>query len=255
MITLRDVQGHWVRDWIKAPDFEDHTTRVHWIQVGEDYADVRVPLARPKLGASQCLADLDVATLLDLAQAEGFAGHVFLKENTCTWVREINWHGTPEGTDIGAISFDEIGKMIEAGVEADYTELWQNRDGAPEASFRFATAAYAGQLVVRGAEFVLAIGSRDKPNSKQALMDLNAGSVSEHVRQLFDGVHAVGEWRDGTAVARLATQPFCEGLPVASLQGDAVVWHRIAFDGLLEDVPMTCVRPDPNTQLEEGVSA
>ena len=79
MIRPGDVQGHWVRTWIKAPGFEDHTTRVHWMQAGLDYADVRIPLERPDTRSAACLADLPAAVLRDLARAEGFSGHVTLE--------------------------------------------------------------------------------------------------------------------------------------------------------------------------------
>ena len=40
MITLADVQGHWRRDWLKAPGFSDTTTHVHWMQCGTLFADM-----------------------------------------------------------------------------------------------------------------------------------------------------------------------------------------------------------------------
>ena len=130
MISPADIQGHWVRQWIKAPGFEDHTTRVHWKQVGLNYADLRIPRARPDLTGAAALSDLPAAALLDLAQAEGFAGQVTLSGDHCTWHREINWHGPSEAQDVGAIRFDDDGQMIETGVHADYAELWQPNPGA-----------------------------------------------------------------------------------------------------------------------------
>ena len=44
MIDSSDVQAHWRRLWIRAPGFEDADTRVHWMQCGALYADIRVPL-------------------------------------------------------------------------------------------------------------------------------------------------------------------------------------------------------------------
>ena len=124
MITQADIQGHWVRNWIKAPGFEDHSTRVHWMQAGGLYADIRIPADRPDLSGASSLSALSPDHLLSLGQAEGFAGHVTLDGDHCTWEREINFHGTPDSLDVGAIHFDAQGSMIETGVHADYSELW-----------------------------------------------------------------------------------------------------------------------------------
>ncbi|MDF1728619.1 MAG: hypothetical protein P1U53_12810, partial [Sulfitobacter sp.] len=109
MITQGDLQGHWRRDWIKAPGFEDHTTRVHWLQAGALFADLRIPLERPDISGHAALADLSSAALRRLMQAEGFAGHITVDKSKCTWHREINWHGVPGQADVGLMSFDETG--------------------------------------------------------------------------------------------------------------------------------------------------
>ena len=231
MTKLGDVQGHWVRDWIKAPGFEDHTTRVHWMQAGLDFADIRVPLDRPELGAARCLAELDASALLALAQAEGFAGHVALDGANCTWHREINWHGTPEAPDIGAISFDTQGRMIEAGVLAEYTELWEQHAKAATAALRFGDGAYSGLLVTSGDVGVLGIGRKAKPASKPILDALEAGDVPEDAQLLFDGIHALCTINADAVIATLATTPFVEGTVILTLDDTAVTWHQTGFDG------------------------
>jgi len=100
MITGGDLQGHWRRDWIKAPGFEDNTTRVHWMQAGEIFVDLRVPLERPDLAGATALADLGPSTLLALTKAEGFAGRIEVVDSNCTWHRAINWHGVPEADEL-----------------------------------------------------------------------------------------------------------------------------------------------------------
>lgn len=237
MISRADIQGHWVRHWIKAPGFKDHTTRVHWMQVGLEYADVRVPLDRPAVPG--CLADLSADALLRLAAAEGFAGHVTLGGTHCTWHREINWHGVPDAIDVGDISFDAEGRMIEAGVLAEYAELWENRGAGEGQAMRFNGAGYAGFLMTRGDRFVLGIGAPEKPATGALIDALRAGHIPTDIATLFDGIHAVGHWSGSTATADLATQSMTEGRVVVTLQGDAVTWHRIGFDGQADTVEMT----------------
>lgn len=238
MITLNDIQGHWIRHWIKAPGFEDHTTHVHWMQVGAAYADVRIPADRPELSGFAALSELPAETLRQLAQAEGFAGHVTLEGTQCTWHREINWHGAPDALDVGAILFDPKGRMIETGVQADYTELWQPHAAPNGAAWRFAGAGYAGYLITHGDTFVLGVGMPDKPTTKVQLEALRSGQVPGCIALLFDGLHAVGQWSGENAVARFATQPFCEGEVVATLKSDCLIWHRTSFDGDTSQIEM-----------------
>ncbi len=236
MINLSDIQGHWVRDWIKAVSFEDHTTRVHWMQAGLDYADVRIPLERPDLGTARCLADLDAAALLALAQAEGFAGHVTLEGDNCTWHRDVNWHGTPDAPDVGEISFDAQGCMIEAGVLADYTELWELHASEVTMALRFGDGTYSGLLVMAEEVGVVGIGRATKPASKPILENLKAGDVPEDAYRLFGGIHALCQISDGSVTATLATNPFVEGTPILALNNDAVTWHQTGFDGAQTDL-------------------
>jgi len=231
VISLDDIQGHWVRDWIKAPGFEDHTTRVHWIQVGSLYADIRVPLERPDLSGAGCLADVPPATLLDLLRAEGFAGHITLSGSQCTWHREINWHGQSDELDVGALSFDPDGRLIEEGVHATYSELWSRGPEPASRAFRYSGDGYEAYLVICGTAFVLGIGRCDKPATTTCLKALKEGRVPETRAGAFDGVHAYGEWSNGEAIATLATQPFSEGQVVARLSASGLDWECIGFNG------------------------
>ena len=238
MIGEDTIQGHWVRRWIKAPDFEDDTTRVHWIQAGRDYADVRIPAKRPAHKGASCLADLSPSALTDLARAEGFAGHITLDGDNCTWHREINWHGAPDGVDVGAISFDEDGHMSETGVLADYAELWVQQATMQTTALRFLGHGYTGILVSDGAVAVLGIGRPSKPATKPIIDALNAGHVPDNVDLLFDGVHAFCRVADGLAIAALATNPMVEEHPVLSFRDNTVIWRKVGFYGDAEDVVM-----------------
>lgn len=238
MITASDIAGHWVRHWIKTPEFEDHSTRVHWMQAGLDYADVRIPVERPDLSEATCLADLTCSDLALLAHAEGFAGYVTLEGDHCTWHREINWHGPPEMPDVGAISFDDQGRLIEAGVHAAYTELWEQQATAPSTALRVEGGGYQGLLLRCGDACVLGIGQPDSAATSLLRAALEAGQLPKGIERLFDGLHAVGTWANGQMIAQLATNPFAQGQPVVTQSGHGLIWHRIGFGGTRSDIQM-----------------
>ncbi len=239
MITSDQIQGHWVRDWIKAPGFEDHTTRVHWMQAGLIYADVRIPSGRPDLNGAKCIADLPALKLSQLAEAEGFAGHTTLKDVTCTWHRAVNWHGEPSGQDIGEICFDEAGRLVEKGVLAEYTELWVQSAKSSTRAIRFSQNGLLGVLVLAGEIGVLGIGPTAKPATDPVLQALKGGTIPDQIETLFDGIHAVCRLNEsGQLTATLATNPFAEGQPILSILGDEVIWHKIGFDGTQTDICM-----------------
>ncbi|MEO0380809.1 MAG: hypothetical protein AAF252_11115 [Pseudomonadota bacterium] len=219
MITKEDLQGHWRRDWIKAPGFEDHTTRVHWMQAGDLYADIRVPLERPDLSSFTCLADVPPDLIAPLLKAEGFAGTIDVADNRCTWAREINWHGVPEVDDIGLMSFED-GALIEDGVLADYRELWQPMPAAPFRGHRVAFDGLAGILVENDIEFLIGLGPVPAPRSGLAAQ--------------FASTYAYGHWTDTEGVATLSTNPFCEGTVVLRRDG-GFTWHAPSFDGRIAD--------------------
>jgi len=227
-----------MRDWIKAPGFEDHTTRVHWMQCGLTYADVRIPLNRPDLGGVASLSDLPPLTLHTLTRAEGFAGTVSLKGDHCTWVREVNWHGQTEVTDIGHIAFDDQSRIIETGVEAEYTELWRHERDPKTQAIRFRGAGYTGFFVTVGRCFVLAIDKADRPALGHLIADLQTGEMPDDVPLLWDGLYASGTWTNGRAVATLATQPFSEGAVVLSLGSTSVMWRKTDFYGHVSEVEL-----------------
>ena len=236
MITQDEIQGHWERHWIKTPGFEDDTTRVHWMQAGFDFADVRIPLERPELKGATCLADLSPATLAALARAEGFAGRVTLGGDTCTWHREINWHGVPHDLDIGAISFDDKERMVEVGVLAEYTELWEQRATCKPRAFRFSNGTYSSVLIVAGHVGVLGIGRASKPATRPLIDALEGGRLPTGTDQLFDGLHALCRIDNGRAAAILATNPLVEGRTVLTLRDETAIWHKVGFDGGRSDI-------------------
>lgn len=230
MIDEDDLQGHWQRDWIKAPGFEDHTTRVHWMQAGALFADIRVQQDRPDLTGRHCLADLTQAELSALMAAEGFAGTITVADNSCTWRREINWHGVPEVDDIGLMSFQDAA-LIEEGVLADYSEQWQRQPTAPLRGHRLDFGDQRGVLIENDSIFLVAVGPPPSGTSVALEQALKSGDASDAaMRAHFASTYCLGRWQGTEGRATLSTNPFCEGKVVVT-RTPALQWHAVSFDG------------------------
>ena len=231
MITQEDLQGHWQRDWIKAQGFEDHTTRVHWMQAGALFVDLRIPSERPDLTGISCLADMTPPELRALMDAEGFAGHITVEDSTCTWHRQINWHGVPGQADTGLMSFDNKGGLIEDGVLAEYRELWQ---AVPQPALRGARVRCgerAGVLIENDVVFLLGMGPLPEGNTADLMAALDDGQLDiSALQRHFDGAYVLGRWDGPLGTAVLSTNPFYEG-KVALERGAKLVWHALSFDG------------------------
>ncbi|WP_299962967.1 hypothetical protein [uncultured Roseobacter sp.] len=238
MITQAELQGHWRRGWIKAPGFEDHTTRVHWLQAGALFVDLRVPLDRPQLGTARCLADLPHSILAELMLAEGFAGHTTLEKDRCTWHREINWHGQTDTPDIGQLSRD--GKtLIEDGVLADFREQWLRQETSGLRAHRIRTGTQQGVLIENDVTFAIGLGTAPLPRrSTDLIAALKAGTAqTPDIRRHFDSIYCLGEWDGPHGRAVLSTNPFCEGQLVLQ-RGEGLTWHAPGFDGDGADSPL-----------------
>jgi len=241
LIIQDHLQGHWQRDWIKAPGFEDHTTRVHWLQAGALFADLRIPFNRPEIAGLSCLADFEPQDLRLMMDAEGFAGHITVEESICTWHRAINWHGVPGQADIGLMSFDEAGGLIEDGVLAEYRELWQ---AVPQPALRgtkVSCGAMTGFLIENDATFLLGIGPIPSGTREKLIAALDSGTAEvPALVDHFASTYVLGSWDGANGIGTLATNPFYEGQVVIE-RGETLVWHSIAFDGTRDARPLLVV--------------
>jgi len=243
MITADEIQGHWRRAWLRAPGGDDTTTRVHWMQAGDVYADVRVPLDRPSMGGATCLAELPVSALAALAQAEGFAGTTSVTDSTCTWTRVINWHGATSSLDAGRLSWDREGCLVEEGVYATYAELWTRPADEPTRAEIFAAGSARAYLVTVGQAFVLGFGWLDAPLRAPVVAALADGHRHADVPALFEGAHALGHWSDAGAVADLATNPFMEGHPILTRTENGVALRIVTVEGATRIHQLAAVAP------------
>jgi hypothetical protein len=218
VISADDIQGHWRRNWLRAPGFEDTTTRVHWVQAGRWCADIRVPLIRPDVAKAGALAALSGPDLAMLLSAEGFAGHTTLAGDVCTWHRSWNWRGFPCPVDAGTLWFDDHGHLIEDGVHADYREEWQYVPAPAWRAWEVQADDADGMLISNERAFVLALGQRGSSASPQLAQALRDGTArADEAAHAFGSVYVMGRWQGGQGIAELSTQPFCEGDAVLTL--------------------------------------
>ena len=220
-MTPVDVQGHWRRNWLRAPGFEDSATRVHWVQAGPFCADIRVPLIRPMLGAASlsAMSGPDLALLLS---AEGFAGQTSFVGDVCTWARQWNWRGFPCPADVGALWFDDQGCLIEDGVHSDYREEWVRVPGPDWQAWAVRSNDMDGMLISNDKAFVLGLGQRDAPAWPTLLQSLRDGIADPaDAATAFASVYVMGRWDGLKGIADLSTQPFCEGHAVLTRDIDS----------------------------------
>jgi hypothetical protein len=238
VIAQGDLQSHWKRIWLRAPGVNDETTRVHWMQCGALYADLRIPVMRPSLSGAGCLADLDAPALLALMAAEGFAGTITVESGICTWARHINWHGAPDGVDAGLMSFHASGDLIEDGVHADYSELWRKMPDAPTQALRIGTDGREGVLVLSEGGFLIGLGTPEAPASAPLIAALRQGRIPVGLALHFRSVYALGRWDGAQGIAALCTDPFMEGTPVLARTADGFTFTDTTFDGQKAILPL-----------------
>ncbi|QHQ36937.1 hypothetical protein [Algicella marina] len=228
MIDTAALQGHWKRAWIKAGAEEDHDTRVHWLQAGPHYADIRIPRQRPPVGSATCPAELGSEALDTVMQAEGFAGTITVEGGTCTWAREINWRGRPDGIDAGYMTFDESGNLIEDGLKGEYRELWHREPVESFTATRHTGPGLTAILVSSDRTFLFAIGP--------PVADMPATNRIRKPEEAFQSEYAYGHWLGRSGVAELCTNPFQEGRVVLHRNKDSLTWNALGFGGALQSV-------------------
>lgn len=128
--------GVWRRDLIAWPDGRrDTTARIHWLQTRTAFADLRLP------------------------KGEGFAGHIRLQDDVCTWHRRIDTEPAGAPPDMGRLHF-EGGLLIEHGIHQPYVEHWRRIDDGSAGMLVLELADAPGLLVRAGGHVLRAIGGR-----------------------------------------------------------------------------------------------
>lgn len=177
MSVPAELTGLWRRELITTPDGgRDDTTTVLWLQTQSWYADIRVPADRPVRPDATCFADYSDAELIALAEVQGFAGELAVRDGVCFWRRDLDYQPPAPTPDEGAYSLDGD-VMIEDGVHTPYQEIWR-RDPASRGELQ-AWRSEDGLRVRAGAVF-MDVADREFP--------LPAGAtLADIVRAALDG--------------------------------------------------------------------
>lgn len=208
---------------------EDLTTRVFWAQTRALFVDIRIPAARPSFKGRRSLDDFSLSELRGLARQQGFAGHVEMDGQVCTWVREIDYCPSSGRPDRGRLTL--VGDMLtEEGdassvIGGEYREkyrrerggdrrlaLWLIEDEPTKSGSRAMTDAV---LVVLGDLFLFARPRPAPLPARHTLPDLvaKAGRDRARLEALLDceiSLGRVGSARRSWRI-ELSTLPFREG--------------------------------------------
>lgn len=101
------LTGLWRRETLELSDgTEDRTTRVLWGQTRTLYVDLRIPADRPPARGRRTFDDFSLAELLRLADQKGFAGHILLEGDLCSWIRYIDYRPSTGRPDRGRLRLE-----------------------------------------------------------------------------------------------------------------------------------------------------
>lgn len=206
----------------------DRTTAVHWGQTGSLYVDLRIPAGRPLARGRQSLEMFEDDELLRLAAQKGFAGHILMEGNRCTWIRYVDYQPGTGRPDSGLLRL-EGDTLYEEGdatsiVGSGYQEIYHRvgkTDRCSIALRALASSGPAGQrdavLVVLDNRFLYARNRSVPLPPAKSLADLvKAAAGDRHkIHAYLDCEISLGTI-DGTGVWRVdaSTFPFREGQPL-----------------------------------------
>ena len=207
--VLADMLGMWRRALIiKADGSRDITTQVRWLQSSTLFIDLRQSAAFPDFLHLRCLDDTTAADCLQLAQQEGFAGHLSFDGECFEWERLIDFQPRAPVADAGRLWWEgEV--LIEAGRDIPYVEHWMPDPTVvtrPMAALRLreTQTGVAGIAVQLGTVFMFA---RDRaislpPNTTLEQCVVGATSLAV-ARQMIDSEITLGSAGFGDAAGNL----------------------------------------------------
>ena len=221
-VSLDSLAGTWRRRWIRRPGQQlDASVRVWWVQAARQYADLRIPRGRPSFAGVRSFAQCSQRQLEWLATQEGFAGELSEADGVFHWWRDVDFQPFNGRRDVGRLTYEnaEATVMIEVGVEAPYTELWEREVARPRGTYppvvrRVDRPGGHGWFVGVGEEFVLAVDPRPRLPPSESLGELLArANVRDPARwlnaEISYGKRDRDEGRNGTILH--STLPWREG--------------------------------------------
>jgi hypothetical protein len=221
----------------RADGTRDTTTRVHWMQGIESFADLRQPAELPAFAAVDCLNALSMEDCAHLAGQEGFCGRLRFDGTYFEWVRLVDFQPRSSRADAGSLQWQDA-VLVERGRDSPYVEHW-HRDAAaatePVAALwlREADSAVAGLLLRVGDNFMLARDRSAVPAGERSLRDCVAGARDlPSARALIDAEISFGEVSAAGWRITRSTLPFRVGdTPAPRFVGERLATADRGADG------------------------
>jgi hypothetical protein len=236
-----DLIGLWERECLfLANGTTDGSTRVFWGQTRKRYIDIRVPAGRPRVAAEE-VATLPDDALRALARQKGFAGHILLRDQCCTWFRCIDFQpdtGRPDQAIVrlqGDVLYEEGSPASVVG--ASYQEVYRRTSRGSRRCVALSLAgcedhAFGGRFAGKALLIVLDdrfLFARARPTAlpragslEELLFDTSVVPI-ERMRYLDCEISIGSLAMDGAGfVVELSTHPWREGSPLLHL-GEASI--------------------------------
>jgi len=197
--------GAWARRSIAIDDGPpSEPARVLWLQAGDAFADLRVPLAPGRPANS-------------FDGVDAFAGVTTYDAPALTWHHTIDWRGTFAGYDCGVVEHDgntliERGEFRGDDGAHTYVEVWERVDDGAEGLVLTTDDAVA----VRAGSYFLALHDRRTSGGRFGVRH------AQLVDDAWTDVDVLGDGAqlpDATSAVRAARS----GLPAVDLAGRT--WH------------------------------
>ena len=129
--------GLWRRESIELQDGTlDRTTRVFWGQTLNLFVDIRIPKDRPFRPGCRSFKDFTLEELAQLSEQQAFAGHVLVKDDTCTWISFVDYQPSTGRPDTGRLHLEGDILHEEGSADSiigmDYHEMYRQDVRAEE---------------------------------------------------------------------------------------------------------------------------
>ncbi len=143
--------GLWCRESIELQDGTlDRTTQVFWGQSSNLFVDIRIPIDRPLRPGCLGFKDFTLEELTQLSEQHAFAGHVLVEDETCTWMRFIDYQPNTGRPDRGHLRLEGNILHEEGGADSiiamDYHEIYHRDVGGEERRIALRLESCGGQL-------------------------------------------------------------------------------------------------------------
>lgn len=218
----------WRRTSITLPSStSDGMATVLWGQTHTLFVDLRIPFDRPEARGRRSFDDFSTDELRRLAAQKGFAGHVELDGDLCSWIRYIDYRPSNGRPDRAVLRIDgdtlhETGEATSV-IGSSYAEVYKREGSADGKMIALRGEAADGNdrqtapdrvLVVIGERFLYARERAEPLPSAESLADLlsDLGDDRERICACLDCEISYGrtDGSEGWTIAS-STLPFREG--------------------------------------------